>query len=153
MKNRGKDFEKRFERDFKSSFPLSTIIRLPDQISYYKQSSRNVCDYICFTDDRLFLVECKETIGNTFNWAKFKQYDIMLSYKDNYHVVPIIIIWFIDHDKILATRVDEIEKMKQDGLKSININHLGNYQILDIPSVKKRVYLESDYKAILELER
>ena len=153
MKNRGKDFEKRFERDFKSSFPLSTIIRIPDQISYYKQSSRNICDYICFTNDRLFLVECKETTENTFNWAKFKQYDKMLSYKNNYHVIPIVVIWFTDHDKILAVRVDEIEKMKQDGLKSININHLGDYQILDIPSVKKRVYLESDYKVILELER
>ena len=38
--------------------------------------------------------------------------------------------------------------MKSDGLKSININKLDDYNYVEIPSVKKRTFLNSDYRIL-----
>jgi hypothetical protein len=45
-----------------------------------------------------------------------------------------------------------MEKMVKDGKKSIGIKMLQDslYNIIVIPSEKKRVYLESDYRELLE---
>ena len=40
--------------------------------------------------------------------------------------------------------------MKEDGLKSINIKTYEQYPHIDIPSVKKRVFMDSDYSVIFD---
>ena len=44
--------------------------------------------------------------------------------------------------------------MKQDGKKSVNVLKSQNegYNIIEIPSVKKRVFMDSDYSVLLTLE-
>ena len=43
--------------------------------------------------------------------------------------------------------------MKQDGKKSVNIRTIDaeEYEYITIPSVKKRVFLDSDYSVLLDL--
>ena len=51
--NKGKQFEERVKKDWLESFPGSALTRLYDQVSGYKEVSRNICDFIyhldCFT--------------------------------------------------------------------------------------------------------
>lgn len=154
MKNRGKQFEDRFKKDFEESVPNSTIFRLADQISYLKETSRNPCDFICFANGFLYLTECKSTHASTFNFNKLKQYDKLLPYSKKWHVHPIVVIWFEDYDEVLIARIDSIKKMKDDGLKSINVAKTDRnmYNIITVPSIKLRVFLKSDYTCIDKLK-
>ena len=90
--NKGKKFEANVERDWKRTLPKKLILRLPDQQSGYKGSSSNICDFIGFTNKKLFMIECKETDENTFNFAKLTQYDKLLEYKDYEDVYPGVLI-------------------------------------------------------------
>ena len=45
----------------------------------------------------------------------------------------------------------EIKELKTLGEKSIGIRHLDEYDIKVIPSVKKRVFMDSDYSVLLNL--
>ena len=56
----------------------------------------------------------------------------------------------IDHDAVVFLPVEEVKKMKEDGLKSFNIKMLKEklYNIIEIPSEKKRVFLDSDYSVL-----
>ena len=40
--------------------------------------------------------------------------------------------------------------MEKNGLKSINVKTYQNYPCIDIPGQKKRVFIDSDYKCLLE---
>lgn len=40
--------------------------------------------------------------------------------------------------------------MQLDGLKSIHINTYNQYEHIDIPSKKKRVFMDSDYRPMFE---
>ena len=42
--------------------------------------------------------------------------------------------------------------MKKDGKKSVGISAVDNYNIIEIPSVKKRVFMDSDYSVLLSLK-
>lgn len=59
-------------------------------------------------------------------------------------------MWFIDYDKVICFPIESLEKMKQDGLKSINIKTYENYPHIDIPSIKKRVFMDSDYTILFK---
>jgi hypothetical protein len=57
----------------------------------------------------------------------------------------------IDLDKVVFLPVEEVKKMKDDNCKSFNIKMLEEkvYNIIEIPSVKKRVFMDSDYSVIM----
>ena len=144
--NRGKDFENRFKLDWNNCFQNSFLIRLNDNTTGYKNVSRNPSDFIGFINGRLFLIEVKSHYGNTFNFkSDFRQYDELLKYKNIEGVYPCIIIWFIDHDKVLFANIKDIESMINQGKKSINIKDFAEYNIKEVPSIKLRTFLKSDY--------
>lgn len=144
--NRGKQFETQFRKNFRESFPQSFCYRLPDQVSGY-HNSKNVCDFICFNKDTLYLLEIKTHQGNTFPFQNLSQYEYLLSYKNLPGIVIGVILWMIDHDTIVFLPIQTIEKMKSDKKKSFNIKDVlsSDYDIIIIPVKKKRVFLEADY--------
>ena len=156
----GKKFEAVTKEQWKKSFPGSFIFRIPDpQSGYSGWGGSNMCDFIGFvaeginnnTKGQLFLIEVKSHKGNTIPWTAIRQYDKLLTYRDQKDVHVGIIIWFIDHDKVIWCPVEEAKKMHDDGLKSISIKLLQNrlYNILELPSIKKRVFLDTDYTPLL----
>lgn len=149
--NRGKEFESRFAKDWKKAFPSTFILRLRDNTSGYKFNSKNPCDFICFPNDNLYLLEVKSHYKNRFPFSNLTQYDDLISYRNCKNIKIGVVIWFIDHDRIIFVDIDTIEKMKMDGLKSVNIRLIDKqgYKYTEIPSTKKRVYLESDYTILL----
>lgn len=144
--NRGKQFEKLFMEQWHTAFPNSFIYRLKDDISQYKMTAANPCDFICFVKNHLYLLETKTIQGNTFPFSNLSQYDKLLSYSSIDGLVAGVIIWYTERDKVFFVPIQTIKKMKEDGLKSVNVKTaLDSYYVLDIPSVKKRVFMDSDY--------
>ena len=151
-KNYGKDFEQKFRHDFIKTFPNDFLLRLKDSTSRYKQSSKNPCDFIGHTHGTLFMLEVKCHYGNTFPFSDLPQYDELVEYVGLKDVKRCVVIWFIDHDKVIGAPIKEIEKMKKDGLKSINIKTFKEYNIVEFDSIKKRVFMDTDYSKLLEVE-
>lgn len=150
----GKKFEQKFALDWRKSFPNTFLYRLKDQMTGYKVTSQNPCDFLAFHHKKLWLLECKETKENTFNFAKLTQLENLKSYLGLEDVYSYVIIWFSTHDKVIAVPIMTVVKMKEDNLKSINVKMLQDksYNIIEIPSVKKRVFLDSDYSGLLNLK-
>ena len=148
--NRGKEFESHFKHDFLSSLPQASIDRLIDVMSGYKHIS-NICDFIGYSFPFIFYLECKSIDGNTFPFSNLSQYNMLLQKVGLKGVRAGVVIWFKDHSRILYVPVSTITQMKKDGKKSVNIrtDMDSKYRILEIPSVKKRVFLESDYSILL----
>lgn len=96
------------------------------------------------------MVELKSIKGHTFPLRNLKQYGKLARIRPQQGLHKLVIIWFRDHDKIIAVNIDEITKMLNDGKKSINITTLdqSGYQFEVIPSRKKRIFLVGDYSSI-----
>lgn len=150
--NKGKKFEEKFEENWKTCFPKQFIFRLRDQVSGYKIVSQNPCDYICFTNNKLFLVECKSHEGASINFSVIPQYERLLAYKNMQNVFPVIIIWFVEKDIVLWVPIETAEQIIRDGNKSIQLKMLktGKYDIKVVPSIKKRVFMDSNYLEIVQ---
>lgn len=147
--NKGKAFEEKFYQDWKKSFPNGTINRIYDTMNGYKSIS-NVSDYIGYSYPNIMYLECKSHKGNTWNFNYFTQYEKLLEKIGIKGVIAGVILWMIDLDKVVFLPIEEVKKMKDNNCKSFNIKMLNEkvYNIIEIPSVKKRVYMDSDYSVI-----
>ena len=154
MPNLGKKFEERFKKDWEDSFSPSESLcfRIPDQVSRRKGSSQNICDFMNFDGNRLYLLEVKSHLGNTFPFSALRQYDKLKEQYERHYKNTIIgvILWFRDHDKVLYIPIEEIIKMIEDDKKSINIKMLNDdtYKLYEIPSTKLRTFMKSDYSCM-----
>ena len=65
-----------------------------------------------------------------------------------------VILWMIDHKKVLYIPVSTFKKLKDDGKKSFNISMVGDadYFSLEIPGIVKRTFIDSDYTVLSILE-
>lgn len=149
MSDYGKKFETQFRKDWLASFPNTFVYRLPDQQSMYKGGSRNPCDFICYNNKKLYLLECKSHKGNTIPFVNLRQHDILKTYESC--AVTGYICWFYDHDKVIFIPTQTISKMMKEGLKSINIKNMSDYEHVDIPSIKKKTFMTSDYKILVDI--
>ena len=150
--NKGKAWEEKFRQDWKKSFPKTFVFRLKDNMNGYKETSGNPCDFLCFPgENKLFMVECKEHKGASIPFTAIPQYERLLEYKDCPGVYPGVMLWLSEKDIVMWIGIKEMEKMVNDGKKSIGIKMLEDslYNIMIIPSEKKRIYLESDYRGLL----
>lgn len=151
--NRGKQFEAKLKQDFLATVPDSSIDRLYDSVSGYKAIS-NISDFIAFKKPCIYYLEAKSHQGNTFPLTNLTQYDKLLGKVGIPGVRTGVVLWMIDHDRVIYVPLATITKLKADGKKSVNINTIEKegYRIVNIPSVKKRVFLDSDYSVLLSLE-
>lgn len=151
--NNGKKFEAKFKEDWLKAFPHSFLLRLHDQVSGYKVTSQNPCDFIGYVQPNLYLLECKSYKGNTFPWTALTQYDKLTKYVGIEGVRTGAILWMQDHDIVIYLPISSITAMMNDGCKSFNVKMLkeDKYKILVIPSIKKRIFMESDYTVLKTL--
>lgn len=148
-KNKGKQFEAKLKEDFLKSFPLGTIDRLYDSMTGYRTVS-NISDFIAYNYPHIFYLEAKTHNGNTFPLVNLTQYEKLVSKVGIKGVRAGVVIWFVDHDRVVYIPISTITKMKKDGHKSVNITKLKdqNYRYFEIPSIKKRVFMDSDYSIL-----
>lgn len=151
--NKGKEWENRFKNSWLSTFDKDTVlIRLQDQVSGYKEVSKNPCDFLAFVKNKLFMVECKSHDGASIDFSALPQYERLLPYKEYEQIgcFPGFLIWFKNKDKVIWVPIQEAEKIHNAGEKSIGLRHLDKYKILDMPIEKKRVYVYPDYHSLLD---
>lgn len=158
MADFGKKFEERFRKDYKVCFPNTLIYRLPDQQSGYAGGgSQNPCDFFCYPGNLVLMVECKAHAGASIPFSAIPQYERMLDYKGLEKTFPGVIVWFYEKDIVIWVSIEEMEKMVNDGEKSIGLRMIDEkkpykkaYNIIKIPSKKLRTFMESDYNFLVE---
>lgn len=149
--NYGKKFEARVKADFEA-IPGMSIDRIYDQMSGYKTIS-NISDFIAYCYPHIYYIECKSHKGNTFPLQCLTQYEKLIT-KVRYPGVRVgVLLWFIDHDKLLYIPIRTFTKLYKDRKKSFNINMIGDkkYLSVDIPTKKLRTFLRGDYTVLLNI--
>ncbi len=146
----GKKFEERFKLDWVNSTG-GAIVRLYDNTSGYLSIS-NVSDYICYKYPNLFFIECKSHKGASIPFTAISQYDKLLSFSNIKGIRSGVVLWLYEKDIVLYIPVKTIKLLKDSGEKSVGIRHLKDYDIIEIPSKKLRVFMESDYNVLLSLK-
>ena len=161
MAERQKSYGKEFERQvFKNLSQVEdvSIDRIPDQVTRYKGSSSNICDFLAYKKPTLLYLECKTVHGNTLPFSNIRdnQWQGLLNKSHIPGVKAGVIIWFIDHDITIYAPISLLEYMRQCGEKSIKHNFLGyswfsdEYNAREIPGVKKRTMFEYDFSNFFE---
>jgi len=154
--NRGKQFEQVIKDGF-SDMPDVSIDRLRDPVGG-QLGIRNICDFIVYQYPNQFYIECKAIHGNTLNFVAHVseyQWNGLLEKSKIPGAFAGIIVWYIDHDITIFITIDELEKLKMTGSKSLNINQVfDNYvveetQILLISGKKKRIFFEYNLRSLL----
>lgn len=148
----GKKFEDRFKKDYIQCFPDTLIYRLPDQQSGYAGGgSANPCDFMCYPGNCLLMIECKAKSGASIPFTDIRQYDKMLDFKGLHKTFPGVLVWFYEKDQIIWVSIEEMEKMVNDGEKSIGLRMIDSkkpykkqYNIIKIPAIKLRTFMEAD---------
>ena len=152
MISRGKQFEDKFKADFLKLEGVS-LDRLFDPVGGYV-GIKNICDFIAYKYPNIFYIECKSCNDNTWNFANYSQYEKQL-FKVGIKGVRVgVVLWMIKHDTVVYLPTKTIQQMKADNKKSFNIKDLqkDTYRIITIPSIKKRVFLDSDYSVLFDLQ-
>lgn len=153
MVDKGKPFEDKFKVCWKETFPGTFVYRLKDQMTGYKETSGNPCDFLCFPGyNKLFMVECKEHKGASIPFAAIPQYERLLAYKNTLNTYPGVILWLSEKDMVVWMPIKEMEKAYNNGLKSLNPEKLmkEGYKFVIIPSEKQRVFMKSNYSILID---
>ncbi len=151
----GKKWEDKFKNIYKKQFPGTLIYRLPGQQSGYGGAGgSNPCDFFCYPSNCLLMVECKAVAGASISFSEIRQYDKMLDYKGLESTYPGVLVWFYEKDAIIWISIDEMEKIKNDGEKSIGLrmlkeNYEKAYNIINVPAEKLRTFMEADLKYLV----
>ena len=127
--NKGKGFEANFKQEFEKMGEGAKAIRIYDTENG-RMGVRNICDFICYNYPKCFLLECKSHKGNRFpiqskdkktgEFKPFRQYEKLLEYKNVKGMVVGVVIWFYERDTIQFVSIEELEKMINDGKRSIH---------------------------------
>ena len=147
----GKSFELKVREDLSKIDGIS-VDRLYDQTGKYF-GVRNISDLVVYKFPFMVFMEVKSHKGNTFPIENLTQYDRLISKKGIKGVKAGAVIWYVDKDAVLWVPIESFERMKLDGLKSVNVvtTDRDKYNIFTIPSIKKRVFMDSDYTKLFEL--
>lgn len=147
--NRGKQFENVIRKCFEQVEGVS-IDRLNDNTAGFKGVA-GICDFIVFKSPLLLYLECKSCYGNTLNFHNITetQWEGMLEKSKIKGVVAGVVIWFMDRDKTIFIPIQTLQLMKEEGLKSVNINMLSEDEYLEIPGKKKRVFFDYNFYPLL----
>lgn len=149
MSNRGKQFEEKFKEDF-LKLPDSSLDRLYDVMNGYK-NIKQVSDFIGYLFPNIFYLECKAHKGASLPLSNITQYDNLRKKVGIRGVRSGVVLWLYEKDKVLYIPTQTIIKLKEDGEKSVGIRHLDTYRIIEVPSIKKRVFMDSDYSILQSL--
>ena len=157
MVNRGKQFEDVVRKAFEK-VPNISIDRLHDQTTGFK-GSQNICDFIVYREPYEYYFECKSVHGNTLPFRNITdtQWDGLLEKSKIEGVTAGIICWWIDKDVTRFIPIEVLQKMREDGKKSIHYSwdhyfwgdYTVNYTMYQLKGKKKRVFFEYDMEEFL----
>lgn len=147
--NRGVDFEHKFKEDWLRSFPNSLCYKIPNQMSGMR-TINNWADFLCFFGEKLYFIDCKAHSGASIPFDAMPQFERLNKLKNIPNMVTGFVVWLYDKDTVTFVPTYTVEKLKNDGKKSINPKTIDRelYYIVDIPSKKLRTFMQSDYSVM-----
>lgn len=148
--NLGKKFEEKFKQDF-LKVPDSTIDRLYDLMSGYK-SVKQIADFIGYIYPNIYYLECKSHKGASLPLINITQYDNLKKKIGIKGVRTGVVLWLYEKDKVFYIPASTLSQLKSDGEKSIGLRHVDKYNMIEIPSIKRRVFMDSDYSVLKNLK-
>ena len=115
---------------------------------------RNISDFLAYKRPLMYVLEVKSIQTNTFP-CNFRQYEDMKRLYDR-HIDGIeigVIIWFVNHQKVVYVPIETFIKLVEDNKKSFNIKMLDSdeYPHIVINSTIKRVYPYLDFKDFIKV--
>ena len=127
--------------------------RIPDQVSGY-WGSKNICDFTCFKYPNMYYIESKSTYEDRFDFNLITDYqmDNLLKKSQIAHVFGLIIILFITHKRSFILNIQDINRLIQQGIKSVNVKKIDKWkipyaEIRTIPNNRKKLL---DYSGELD---
>ena len=147
--NRGKQFEDIIKQAF-LKIPDVSIDRLHDQMTGYKVTSANICDFIVYKKPYEYYIECKSVHGNTLPFSNIttNQWNGMLEKSKIPGVFAGVICWWIDKNVTKFIPIQTLDYMKFNGYKSIRydmgVPYGCSFYMIDIIGKKKRVFFDYD---------
>ena len=104
--------------------------RIPDQLGGF-YGGRNICDFTCYKSHYLYYIESKATWSDRFDFTALSevQYHGLLSKSQIAGVFGIVIVLFATYQRAFILDIREIDKLKQTGVKSINIKKLDKWNM------------------------
>ena len=149
--SKGKKFEECLYKGFMNTFKSGTINRIYDTQGYRK-GVKNVCDYIGYNFPNIYYLEAKSLHGNTFSIQKLTQYDALAEKQGIKGVVAGVVIWFIDHKRVVFVDINKVTELIKLGKKSINIKFPEDYSV-ELDTTIKRVYPEINFSKLGEYSK
>lgn len=159
MQNRGKQFEDVIKKAFQQ-VPGVSIDRLHDQMTGYKVTSANICDFIVYKKPYEYYIECKSVHGNTLPFSNItdRQWNGMLEKSKIPGVFAGVICWWVDKDTTKFIPIQVLESLKSHwNYKSIRydmdasfIQDGNDIHPIEIQGKKKRVFYEYDMATFLK---
>lgn len=147
----GKAFEERFKQGWKKSFPDGFIIRIYDTVGGYL-NVKNICDFIGYVYPNIYLLECKAHAGASIPFSQISQIERLKEFVGLPGVRSGVVLYLYEKDKVYYIPIKTIDEMMKDGKKSVGLKAVEEgYRIIEIPSEKIRVFMESDYTILREL--
>jgi len=104
--------------------------RIPDQLTGF-WGSKNICDFVLFKSPEFYYIESKATWEDRFDFSRITdyQFDHLLEKSKIDHVHGIVIVLFATHKRAFIFDIRDIDRAKQDNIKSVNIKKLDKWKI------------------------
>ena len=141
--NLGKDAERKIKEWLDRPDDGYCFDRIKDQMTGFFGST-NICDFTLFKSPDFFYIESKATWEDRFDFDRITetQYSGLLNKSKIDHVYGVVIILFASYQRAFCIDITEIDKMKSEGHKSLNIKKIEKWdckykEIQTIPSRKK----------------
>lgn len=149
----GKEAEKKIQEWLDRPEDGYSFDRLYDQMNGF-YGSKNICDFTCFRSPYYYYIESKATWEDRFSFSMISenQHSKMLEKSRIPGVYALIIILFASHKRAFVFRIEDIDKLEQQGVKSLNIKKIEKWpiryrEINTIPNNRKK---HLDYEGELE---
>ena len=128
--------------------------RLYDQLSGYINTSRNICDFICYKQPYIYYIESKATYKDRFDFTMIQphQREGLLKKSAIPGCYGWVIVLFASYKRAFKLDIRDIVALEDKGKKSINILKLDKWdipykEIQTIPNNRKQLL---DYTGELE---
>ena len=148
--NRGKKFEEVIKKSF-LKVPNVSVDRLHDQMTGYKVTSANICDFIVYKKPYEYYIECKSVHGASLPFSNItnNQWEGLLEKSKIKGVYAGVICWWIDKDVTKFIPIQELNSLRNFLPQSKSIRYDFEYGI-EIKGKKKRVFFDYDMKQFFE---
>ena len=63
-----------------------------------------------------------------------------------------VVLWLYEKDKVFYIPTKTLIKLKDEGEKTVGLRHINKYEIFELPSIKKRVFMDTNYSLLTKLK-